>query len=385
MPPRPADQVRLSLFEKVKLVLFYAVVITKTCRTALTAPFTAPEKRSRVFKRHVAYAMVRHCFTHSTPRIEQAITTDTDELYYEWARKTKVAPAREALADGTEAFWIGSKDAKTVLLYFHGGGFNLPALPAHIHFAARLVESLNPSTAGGFSILFLQYDVAPFGTYPRQLAQAAALYQHAVSTLRIPNVLIGGDSAGANIAVSLLSHILHPHPDASVPRINTDNDDGGQQQQQQQQQQQKQKRIKGALLISPWTDPFGGAHASLRRNEPKDLLAPAFLRRWAAAWLGGRPHDAYNRPNAAPAGWWAGVDGVLERFLVVVGADDVLLDGALEFARGFGAGWRDERDAAVAVVEDEGHISAIMDPELGFGPEEVRMYVRIRDWLRAVV
>lgn len=71
MPPRPADQVRLSLFEKVKLVLFYAFVITKTCRSALAAPFAAPEKRSRVFKRHVAYAFVRHLFTQSTSRIEQ--------------------------------------------------------------------------------------------------------------------------------------------------------------------------------------------------------------------------------------------------------------------------------------------------------------------------
>ncbi|KAL0252997.1 hypothetical protein SLS55_008438 [Diplodia seriata] len=370
MPPRPADQVRLSLFEKVKLVLFYAVVITKTCRTALTAPFAAPEKRSRVFKRHVAYAMVRHCFTHSSPRIEQAITTDTDELYYEWARKTKVAPAREALPDGTEAFWIGSKDAKTVLLYFHGGGFNLPALPAHINFSARLVDTLSPSTAGGFSILFLQYDVGPWGPYPRQLAQAAALYTHAVSTLRIPNVLVGGDSAGANIAVALLSHILHPHPDASVPAIHNE----------------EKKRIKGALLISPWTDPFGASYASLKRNEPKDLLAPAFLRRWADAWIAGRAQDAYNRPNAAPEGWWRGVDRVLERFLVVVGADDVLLDGALAFARGgFAKEWRDERDAVVKVVEDEGHISGIMDPDLGFEPEEVRMYVQIRDWLKAVV
>ncbi|OJD40741.1 alpha beta hydrolase fold protein [Diplodia corticola] len=373
MPPRPADQVRLSLLEKVKLVLFYAVVITKTCGTALAAPFTASEKRSRVFKRHVAYAFVRHCFTNSNSRIEQAITTDTDELYYEWARKTKVAPAREVLPDGTEAFWIGSKDAKTVLLYFHGGGYNLPALPAHINFCARLVDDVSPSTQGDFSVLLLHYDYHPFGHYPRQLGQAAALFKHAVDTLAIPNVLIGGDSAGGNMAVGLLSHLLHPHPDADVVARVAAHD--------------MPNRIRGALLVSPWADPFGGddVYPSLRRNEPKDLLAGKFLRRWADAWAGGKPEDAYNRPTAAPAGWWKGVDRVLERFLVVIGADDVLLDGALGFARGFAGEWRDAKDAQIAVVEDEGHISGIVDADMGFSADEVRMYVQIRDWLKSVV
>lgn len=71
MPPRPADQVRLSLIEKVKLVLFYAVVITKTCGSALTAPFAAPANRSKVYKRHVAYSLVRHLFSNSNTRIDQ--------------------------------------------------------------------------------------------------------------------------------------------------------------------------------------------------------------------------------------------------------------------------------------------------------------------------
>ncbi|KAB2570137.1 hypothetical protein DBV05_g11200 [Lasiodiplodia theobromae] len=376
MPPRPADQVRLSLIEKVKLVLFYAVVITKTCGSALTAPFAAPANRSKVYKRHVAYSLVRHLFSNSNTRIDQAITEDTDSVYYQWAKKHKVATAREVLPDGTEAFWIGSKDAKTVLLFFHGGGFNLPALPAHINFAARLVDELNPPSSSSlssanFAVLFLQYDFGPWGHYPRQLAQAAALYKHVVEDLRIPNILIGGDSAGGNISISLLSHLLHPHPDASVPRIDV----------------RSVTALKGALLISPWADPFGTEeeYPSLKRNEFKDLLHARFLKRWADGWVDGKPLDAYNRPTQAPKGWWAGVDKVLERFLLVVGADDVLVDGALKFAETFRKEWRDERDATVVVFEDEGHISGVMDPDMGFKPEEVRMWVQIRDWMKGVV
>lgn len=214
----------------------------------------------------------------------------------------------------------------------------------------------------------LQYDAAPFSPYPRQLAQAAALLNHVREKLRVAtrNILIGGDSAGANISLSVLSHILHPHPDRTVPRI----------------KMEEGERLKGALLIAPWTDPFGTEYESLKRNEGKDVLTTAFLLRWSAAWLSGQPQDAYNRPIAAPAGWWDGVSDVLARFIVTVGADDVLFDSALDFARGFGKEWRDGNDAAVAVAEDEGHVSCILDPAFGFKSEDVKMYAQVRDWVK---
>lgn len=194
------------------------------------------------------------------------------------------------------------------------------------------------------------------------------MFKHVQEDLKVPNVLLGGDSAGGNMTLGLLGHMLHPHPDASVPRIDMS---GGQ-----------HRQVKGAVLISPWTDPFGTHYASLRRNEAKDLLAESFLLRWSRTWVDGAPEDAYNRPNAAPEGWWTAVDTILERFVLVVGADEVLLDGALEFADVFKREWQDEKDTTVAVVEDEGHISCVVDPPIGIPAEEVRMYVQVRDSLK---
>lgn len=137
MPPRPADQVELSFTERLQFLLTCVIVLAKVCRSALTAPLTSPDKRSRVYKRHVAYSVIRHLFTQCSSRIEQYITralikmitpltslralsADTDELYRNWAKKASVTPEKETLEDGSDAFWIGSSEAKTVLVYFHG-------------------------------------------------------------------------------------------------------------------------------------------------------------------------------------------------------------------------------------------------------------------------
>lgn len=50
----------------------------------------------------------------------RALSADTDELYRNWAKKANATADKERLEDGSDAFWIGSKEAKTVLVYFHG-------------------------------------------------------------------------------------------------------------------------------------------------------------------------------------------------------------------------------------------------------------------------
>ncbi|GME27418.1 Alpha beta hydrolase fold protein [Neofusicoccum parvum] len=370
MPPRPASQVRLTITEKIQLVFTIAIVLAQTCISALRAPFLSPEKRSRVSQRHVAYQLVHNLFSHTSSKVEQALSPDTDVIYRQWAKKTGVTPEKETIKDGSDAFWIGSKDAKTILLYFHGGGYNIPALPGHLDFLWNLVKDLNASADGGFAVLLLQYDVSPFEVYPRQLAQAAGLVNHVLETLKVApeNILIGGDSAGGNMTLGVISHILHPHPDPSVPRI--------------EQAFGKGRKLKGAFLIAPWTDPFSSEYDSMKRNYGKDLLSATFLLRWSSSFLNGQPQDPYNKPIATPAGWWDNVSEVLEGFFLACGLDDLLLDSALQFATTFKQAWKDEKDTTVALAENEGHISCIMDPSFGFKSDDVQMYVQARDWLR---
>jgi acetyl esterase/lipase len=73
-----------------------------------------------------------------------------------------------------------------------------------------------------------------------------------------------GDSAGANLVLSLLSHINHPNPSTvlSIPPIKLDED------------------LKGAVLISPWVD-FDTSKDSFKRNQYKDCICIPAGRQWS--------------------------------------------------------------------------------------------------------
>ncbi|KAJ9645938.1 hypothetical protein H2199_002981 [Coniosporium tulheliwenetii] len=158
----------------------------------------------------------------ATTSQEQWSYVDTTETYIKWCKSNRVEPSTETLSDGTRAHWIGNRNANTVLLYFHGGGFNATGRPEYLDFLSSALESLNQhSDSPRLAALFLAYDVAPYSTYPTQLRQAALLLTHVLQTLhfRPSHILLGGDSAGANLTLALLGHILHPHPDPTIPRI----------------------------------------------------------------------------------------------------------------------------------------------------------------------
>lgn len=92
----------------------------------------------------------------------------------------------------------------------------------------------------------------------------------------------------------------------------------------------------------------------------------------------GKPRDAYNEPLAAPRGWWADLQGVLQECLVVGGADELLVDSVRElgtrFKAALGAG------AALLVAEGEWHDMPVL-PSLGGGgmqDEAIRSFVKAR-------
>lgn len=60
----------------------------------------------------------------------------------------------------------------------------------------------------------LQYTLAPSAQFPTQLGQAAAGLRHLLEThgIRPSQLVVGGDSAGGNLTMQLLSHLLHPYP-----------------------------------------------------------------------------------------------------------------------------------------------------------------------------
>ncbi|KAL1633126.1 hypothetical protein SLS58_011217 [Diplodia intermedia] len=418
--PRPTD-LRLGFFEKLGLLPIFAAVLGKTFWTALTAKFKSKHKRPASFARMLGYTAVRTLTANNTSRTEQFLAPGTDDSYLAYCKRFNVQPATETLKDGTNAYWVGSKGAEKVWIFFHGGGYSVPAAPEQFNLVHALITDLGPAVPNGIAALVLHYDVAPFAAYPRQLGQAAQLLNHVLRNLRVAprNIILGGDSAGGNLTLALLSHILHPHPDAAaVPAVELRDfssegvvgradsvaeggfgsssevsaaveggGGGGGGGDESSASNSNNERLLAAVLISPWVS-FDTTTRSYTTNRSRDMIAAAAISRWSTLFLGGRPTDPYNEPVDVPAGWWKALGATVRDVLFVAGEYEVLLDGILNCAESVRNEWRPtggEGEVACLLAEGEGHVACWVDTMWGFDFDELKMYTETRGWLRGKV
>ena len=155
--------------------------------------------------------------------------------------------------------------------------------------------------------------LAPESPLPTQLRQANAALSHLVNKGISPaNIVIGGDSAGGNLALQLMSHILHPLPSIPPPPVLS-------------------QALAGAILISPWCE-YNASGASFVRNDRKDVISARSCAHFAGVVKAGLTPDLeyYCQPLSAPASWWKGLDGVYSRVLVTAGENECLLDQIVE-------------------------------------------------------
>jgi len=154
---------------------------------------------------------------------------------------------------------------------------------------------------------------APESPLPTQLRQANAALSHLLNKGISPaNIVIGGDSAGGNIALQLMSHILHPLPSIPPPPALS-------------------QALAGAMLISPWCE-YSSDGPSFVRNDRKDFLSQRTCAHFAAIIKAGFTPELeyYCQPLSAPASWWKGLDGVYSRILVTAGENETMMDQIIE-------------------------------------------------------
>jgi acetyl esterase/lipase len=133
------------------------------------------------------------------------------------------------------------------------------------------------------------------------------------------HILIAGDSAGGNLALSLISHLSHPHPDPTVPRIRG--------------RQEDQVVLGGAFLISPWVA-FVSDSSSMATNSEKDVAVQEFLLSCAKSFLGNDNRDKedfYNVPLSAPPEWWKDIK--VQKLGIVTGEFEIFRDDILALAK----------------------------------------------------
>ncbi len=240
---------------------------------------------------------------------------------------------------GSEAVFIAPRDSEThrVLLYFHGGGFVFGAPETHAAMIAALAKR------AGASAVLPRYPLAPEHPFPAALDHAVACYHACLADHPAEKIVIGGDSAGGALALSLLAVLIRDA--APLPA--------------------------GVFAFSPLTDlTFSGD--SLRTNADADVELPADR---AAEMVGLYLRDADpTDPRASPLfGAFEGAPPVW----ITVGDTEILLDDSRRMVsrlqqQGVDVTYVEERDLP--------HVWPIFHNML---PEARRTLDVLADWVRA--
>lgn len=242
---------------------------------------------------------------------------------------TKVRAGYERVEEATQAGTkyvrvrpIGKTSDKLVL-YFHGGGYAAGLSQDYYYHACDFAKAAGED----IECILIDYDLSPEYKYPHQHNQAYDLWTYIVEKMgyKPENIILGGDSAGGNLTLSLCLRLR---------------DEG--------------KALPRALFcLSPWTDMLasGKSYETNYGEDPMfgkknvvldDETRARLLKSDMYAWCG----DAdQSDPLVSPVyGDYAGFPPAL----MTVGGDEILLDDTLTVAenmRGHGI--------EVRVIQDE--------------------------------
>jgi monoterpene epsilon-lactone hydrolase len=144
---------------------------------------------------------------------------------------------------------VKNKLAK-ICIYFHGGGYISGSMNSHRDMACYLAKQAN------IKMLMVDYRLAPEHPYPAAHDDALAVYKAILAKgIKSKNIIVGGDSAGANLALVTLQNIRDQN--LPVPAK--------------------------AILYSPWVD-LTHTNPSYQRNKNKDVMLNSQILTEAAAF-----------------------------------------------------------------------------------------------------
>ncbi|KAF1997336.1 alpha/beta-hydrolase [Amniculicola lignicola CBS 123094] len=383
------------------LTLLFLRVASAALSSALTYPFRSTSTRASTFRRHVFFAALRRGLHYITIPQSRYLSPGTQQQYHNYCsthaqvphtmhvQSASSRPGNDGKGRGREALghWIGREDAETVVLYCHGGGYTQPATRGYFEYWHQMVGHCSHVTnlkneKPALAILLLEYTLAPEACYPSQLLEVSTLLSHLLSTGRhADSIILAGDSAGGNLALGLLSHILHPHRELPIIKF--------------------EGKLKGCLLLSPLVT-FNTDHDSFTRNAEKDILIPTVLKKWGAMFLGAklsgdgdeRPQnppvhgDPFSEPSLNGASWWLGLPKVVEDMLLWVGKDEVFVDGIKDFHGALSLGWANGGGAPeneqLVLTAGAAHIEPVMATMVEPGVKGEARTV-IEEWLGKVM
>ncbi|KAF2806750.1 alpha/beta-hydrolase [Mytilinidion resinicola] len=278
------------------------------------------------------------------PSVAQSVSIPTAVIIETRCKKNNVAWKVEDISNssGARIHWIGDRSAQKAILWFHGGGFGLPLFDGHVIFLIECQKQLQ-TRGENVVIALLEYTLTTEAKYPTQYQQGAEALRHVLSkgyTAR--NVVMGGDSAGANLALAVISSIMHPHPDIKPLSLSGP--------------------LAGLLLNGPWVT-FSTDAKSFQDNAAKDIHGVDGLHWFTRKFVNDDEKNNYTEPLGADISWWK--DLPAKETIVLAGGHELFLTDDREFASKL-------KDAGVSVkyveCENEVHIDCFLDAQFGTDP-----------------
>ncbi|KAI0470469.1 Alpha/Beta hydrolase protein [Xylariaceae sp. FL0804] len=203
------------------------------------------------------------------------------------------------LAEQSQASPVG-RQGKHMMYYFAGGGFTSPATSEHWKLCAHLASS---QVAGGSGrIVLVSYPLAPHSPARDSLPLLRRWLRLALDEAEAENAVVSllGDSAGANVAISLalwcgdqLAATARSQPKEVTAGAGPVTRMGN----------SSLRRLRAVLAISPPTDLRAGQNQNeaVARADARDpVLTTSLTDAAASAWTqGSDASDAYLSPNLA--------------------------------------------------------------------------------------
>jgi acetyl esterase/lipase len=199
----------------------------------------------------------------------------------------------ETTVGGVEAELLTPVAARRdrMVIYLHGGGYQVGSPRSHRYIAARLAD------AGGALGVVPHYRMAPEAPFPGAVEDALAVYRAALKDTTHDRVVVAGDSAGAGLAVALALAAR----DQGLPQP------------------------AGLVLVSPWVD-LAHEGDTYEANAEWDTVSLPSLRKLATDYAAGRDlKDALISPLYGDLGG-------LAPMLIQVGSLEMLLSDSTRLA-----------------------------------------------------
>ncbi len=247
----------------------------------------------------------------------------------------------EVTAGGVPAHWLAAPGTDTgrVLLFLHGGGYELGSLRSDGELAARL------GRASGMRVLFPEYRLAPEHPFPAAIDDVLAAWRwlRTGQDLSARSIAVAGGSAGGGLAVALL--VALRDAGEALPAA--------------------------AALMSPTVDLTSSGASMTECAEQDPVSTPAMLRQFASGYLAGADPKT---PLASPL--FASLSG-LPPLLVEVGTADLLLSDSERLAT---AATQAGVDVTLEIGEGLPHVYPIMfgTPEAAEATEQIGKFLRAR-------